>query len=242
MQKLKYDLGHSPINIYLDRPNIYLEQLVSINARLFVIGKYEGPLSFNYRKVLNITPDIKPDIFISQTKLENFDTLKNVAKEYGAKFVHYETGQMPQRIDKRTKNILLSKEADIDVFIDECLMEVWGFNQTNAIVIENGLDQQYLSEHDKPYLISTHIPMNYMLGGICPIIYKTEYTEKYITNGLNGLLYSDSASLGNVVNHITKMDKEDVGQIGKNARELILTKFKNNDFLLDWKKLLRGII
>lgn len=242
MLKLKYDLGHSPINIYLDRPNIYLEQLVSINVKLFVIGKYEGALSSNYRKAFNITPDIKPDIFISQTKLENFDTIKGIAKNYRAKFIHYESSVLPPKIDKRTRDILLSKEADINIFADNCLMDMWNFSEENSVVIENGLNNQSPLTHDKPYFISTHIPMNHMLGGICPIILKSEYTKSKITNGLNGFLYSDSSELGNIINHITKMDKEDIAQIGQNARNLILSHFKNDNFLINWKNLLRSII
>lgn len=240
--KLKYDSGHSPINIYLDRPNNYLEQLVEINAKLFIVGKYNRPLSSNYRKVENITPDIYPHVFISQTKLENFDSLKAAAKDYRATFIHWECAQVPSTAHKQVIFNLKSKEADVNIFIDSYLMDQWEFSENSATIIHNGINEEYGSTYDKPYLISNHLPMHYMITGVCPIVNKTPYTSQFIKNGYNGFLFKDKAELTNLVNKIAYMDKDDIHNIGENARNLILDKFSNKNFLTDWQNLLRSII
>lgn len=242
MLKLKYDTRHSPINIYLDRPNVYLEQLVEINAKLFIIGQYDGPISVNYRKVENITPDIYPHAFISQTKLENFDILKDTAKKYGAKFIHWECSQIPANISRQNINTLKTKRADINIFIDDYLRDMWEFTEDSSAIIYNGINENYGQNYNKPYVISNHIPMNYMIKGICPIVNKTPYTKKFIKNGLTGFLFSDNNELANIINKITVMDKNDIFNIGENARNLVLDKFTNKPFLNNWKFLLRSII
>lgn len=242
MLKLKYDSGHSPINIYLDRPNDYLEQLIEINTKLFIIGQYDGPLSSNYRKVENITPDIYPHIFISQTKMENFDTLKTIAKNYGAKFIHWESGQIPPNISNQNIYMLKTKRADVNIFIDSYLRDIWGFSEDSSIIIYNGISEKYSRSSDKPYMISNHIPMNYMLMGICPIVNSTPYTSQFIKTGHNGFLFRDPNELTNIINKITVMDKNDIYNIGENARNLVLDKFDNTPFLTNWKNLLRSII
>jgi hypothetical protein len=240
--KLKYDSGHSPINIYLDRPNNYLEQLVEINVKLFIVGKYNGPFSSNYRRVENITPDIYPHVFISQTKLENFDAIKGFAKDYGAKFIHWECAQVPNNAHKQVIFNLKAKEADVNIFIDSYLRDMWEFSEDSAVVIHNGINEKYGAEYNQPYVISNHIPMHYMLTGVCPIVNKTPYTVQFIKNGHNGFLFDSSAELTNLVNKITHMDKDDVHNIGENARNLVLDKFSNKNFLNDWQNLLRSII
>ena len=240
--KLKYDSGHSPINVYLDRPNAYLEQLVEINVKLFIIGKYTGPFSANYRKIENITPDIYPHVFISQTKLENFDTIKGIAKDYGAKFIHWECSQVPNDTNKHFIYNVKSKRADVNIFIDSYLRDLWEFSEDSSTVIHNGINEQYGLNYDKPYVISNHIPMHYMMTSICPIVNKTPYTSQFIKNAYNGFLFSDNSELTNIINKITVMDKDDVFNIGENARNLILDKFNNKNFLNDWQNLLRSII
>lgn len=243
MLKLKYDLGHSPINIYLDRPSSYLEQLVEINAKLFIIGKYEGPLSSNYRKTVNITPDIYPHIIISQTKLENFDVLKSIAKDYGAKFIHWETSQVPSHgISKQSVYALKAREADVNIFVDSYLRNMWDFDENSSTIIYNGISEKYSTKHDQPFIISTHLPLNYILGGSCPIVHKTPYTAKYIQHGYNGFLFSEGNELGNIINKFKLMDKEDINKIITNSQKMVLENFNNKKFLTDWKNLLRSII
>ena len=240
--KLKYDSGHSPINIYLDRPNSYLEQLVEINAKLFIIGKYNGPFSSNFRKIENVTPDIYPHIIISQTKLENFDGLKSIAKDYGAKFIHWECAQIPIVAHKNAIFNLKAKEADVNIFIDSYLRDLWDFTENMSIIIHNGINEEYGLQYDKPYIISNHIPMHYMIKGTCPIVNKTPYTSQFIKNGYNGFLFSDNNELTYIVNKIAAMDKNDIFNIGENARNLVLDKFSNKNFLTDWQNLIRSII
>lgn len=241
MLKLQYDMGHSPVNIYMDRPNIYLGQLVDINAKLFIAGQYNLELPSEFNRVKNITPDIKPNIIISQTKLENFEILMSIAKEFNAAFIHYESNFIPTSFSKKECKILKTKSAQVNIFTNESLMNTWGFDSNNSIVIENGFGGPNI-KNDKPYIVSNTLPISHMYSGFCPVVFKTPHSSKFIKDAFNGFLYSDESELKYITGNLDKMDAEDLGHIGQNAKNLVLTKFKKEIFLSKWKNLIRNII
>ena len=241
MLKLQYELGHSPVNIYTDRPNIFLQHLKDINIQLFIIGQYKGDLPSGYRKISNVTADVIPNIVLSQTKIENFDTLRSVASDYKAIFLHYEMNFLPDKASPKAIKYLKGLRADVNVFTDPHLMDSWEFDGNEGVVIENTADSIKIDKTEK-YYISNNLPIAQMANSICPIVFKTSYTSSIITHGVNGFLYSDKSELSFIINRLQKMDSEDLSTIGKNAKKLILERFTKEKFLDSWKKLIRGII
>ena len=118
MLKLQYDLGNSPINIYVDRPSAILGQLSEINVNYFVIGKYEDEMMPHFRRVEYITPNIKPSLVLSQSKIQNFDTLMRFATEYKVPFIHLEFGGLPA-LNKVHLNALKVVRANVNIFTDQ---------------------------------------------------------------------------------------------------------------------------
>ena len=233
-------MGHTPLNIYMDRPNLYLGQLSELNIRLFIIGQYKGAISSPFRRISTITPDVKPHFIISQTKLENFATLHSIAGDYGATFIHYENYFPPQKLSPKAIKDLKSARADVNVFTDPYLMEHWEFFEDESVIIENSIDHHEMIY--KPYHVSNILPLSHMINGIIPVVLKTPYTKSIITQGLNGFFYSDERELSGIINKLTKMDKEDLRTIGENSRKLAKEQFPKDKFLESWKNLLRSLI
>lgn len=241
MLKTQYDIGVAKVNIYTDRPSEILGQLSVLPIRFFIVGQYNGPMPSGFNKVERITPDIRPSIVLSQTKLENFSVLQRFAIDNKAHFVHYETNFLPN-ISKANQDKLKQEQANVNVFSDPFLMENWGFNNKNSMVIIPGIDENLAKEDKLPYFISYNLPLSKMVNGICPIVYKTPYTTSIIKNAYNGFLYSSESELGNIVNKITKMPTEDVKSIGKNAKQTVVEKFPKEVFISAWARLIRSMI
>ena len=234
MRKLKYEIGQSPINIYTDRPNDYIGQLTDINVRLFLIGKYMGEISDEFTRVELVTPDIRPDFVLSQTKLENFDILRSFAKDYDVKHIHYETNTVPQ-------NHLKGLRADVNVFASEFLAKDWGCDDGSVIQIGyTPTSQQSVAQ--EPYYIGVNIPVKQMSMGICPVVYDTPYVRKYIQPAQNGFIYRNQSEIAQIVNKLNLMDKQDVQIIGQNAKITAEKFFTKGQFNTSWKILLEDLI
>jgi len=228
---------NKPVNIYLDRPDIYLSQLVNLGSRLFIVGGYDKPLPKGYRNVGAITPDISPTLVISQTKLENFANLFNLSREYEVPFIHIEQYPPPSKIKKPDLNRLKSTQADVNIYTNECVMADWDAH--HGLIIENAYSGLKFKA-DKPYYASNNLPIAHMYNKIIPIVLENKYTSKYIFHGHNGFLFKSDVDLSAIVNRLDKMDKEDRDQIGQNAWQTA-NKFTQEKYLSDWRKLYENI-
>lgn len=236
MMRLKYELGHSPVNVYLDRPNIYLKSLTEINCRLFLIGLYKGPVSKEYTRVEYITPDIRPDLVISQTKEENFEILGKFADDYNCSFSHYELF-LPKN-KKRGRQLI----ARTNIFAHSYLAEQWDFDEDEYELIRPCcVEKPKTKENDLPYYISGGLPIGQMSWGLCPVVLKNPYTEGIVA-GVNGFHYNGERELHRIANKLNSMDREDIEAIGENAKIFAQTYFPKQDFLDSWKTLIERII
>lgn len=221
----QYDMGNRALNIYLDRPNKYLAQLTKCNIRLFVIGKYEGEMISGINKVEFITPDIRPDFVISQTKQENFKTLESVALDYRAVFIHFATRN--EESELTTPNTILSNFA----------LQKENINK----VIELGYGSAP-KLNGPPYFVAEYLPIYEMSAGVIPLVPINGYNEIYIRHGYNGFLFRNKGELMNIINNLSKMDKEDIATIGQNASTLVSNHFGKEKFIKAWQSYLRSLI
>jgi hypothetical protein len=186
----QYDMGNRAFNIYLDRPNKYLAQLTGSNIRLFIIGKYDGEMISGINKVEFITPDIRPDFVISQTKQENFKTLESVALDYKAIFIHFATRN--EKSELTTPHTILANFA----------LQKENVNQ----VIELGYSSQGSAKSiDIPYFVSEYLPIYEMSAGIIPLVPINGYNEIYIKHGYNGFLFRNTSELSSIINNLSKI-------------------------------------
>lgn len=237
MMRLKYELGHSPVNIYLDRPNIYLKSLTEINCRLFLIGLYKGPVSKEYTRVEYITPDIRPNIVISQTKEENFEILRKFAYDSNCNFSHYEFFLPKDKMRRR------ELRAQTNIFAHSYLAEQWDFDEDEYELIRPCCVEKpkiKLNSEEVPYYISGGLPIAQMSWGLCPVVLKNPYTEGIVA-GVNGFYY-DNRGIDHMAAKLNAMDKEDIKVIGANAKVFAETHFPKKDFLDSWKTLIERII
>lgn len=241
MLKLQHELGVRPVNIYMDRPSEILGQLSSLNLKFFVVGQYDGPMPLGFNRVNKITPDIKPNIVLSQTKLENFNTLRSIARDYKAQFVHYETNLLPN-IKRGDLDAIKNERAGVNVFSCDFVARHWEFDETECVVIEPGLDDHLGKVSEIGYCVSTNLPLSEMITGVCPIVFKTPYTASIIKNMYNGILYSSQEEIKFILNKLKTMDKEDIKEIGQNAKKTVIERFPKDKFLNSWAKLIEKII
>lgn len=241
MLKLQHEIGVCPVNIYMDRPSEILGQLSSLNIRLFIVGQYEGPMPIGFNRVNKITPDIHPNIVLSQTKLENFNVLRSIAKDYNAHFIHYETNLLPN-LKKRDLLNLKEQRANINIFSNSFTASQWEFDESECIIINPGLNESLAKTSKTTYKLSTNLPLAEMISGICPIVFKTPYTESIIKNMYNGILFSSQEEIKLIINKFKLMAEEDIRVIGQNAKKTVIEKFPKDKFLESWKKLIESII
>lgn len=241
MLKLQHELGVCPVNVYMDRPSEILGQLSSLNIKFFVVGQYDGPMPLGFNRVNKITPDVCPNIVLSQTKLENFNTLRSIARDYKAQFVHYETNLLPN-IKRGDLDAIKNERAGVNVFSCDFVARHWEFDETECVVIEPGLDDHLGKVSETGYCVSTNLPLSEMIAGACPIVFKTPYTSSIIKNMYNGILYSSQEEIKFILNKLKTMDKEDIGVMGKNAQKTVIERFPKDKFLNSWAKLIERII
>ena len=241
MLKLQHEAGVCPVNVYMDRPSEILGQLSSLNIRFFVVGQYDGPMPVGFNRVNKITPDICPNIVMSQTKLENFNTLRSIARDYKAQFIHYETNLLPN-IKRGDLARIKEERAGINVFCDAFVASQWEFDESECVVIEPGISSGIIAKCETPYYISTNLPLSHMVSGICPIVFKTPYTASIIKTMYNGILYSSQEEIKFILNKLKTMDKEDIRAMGQNAKRTVIERFPKDRFLKSWAKLIERII
>lgn len=239
MLSLQYELGHSPINIYLDRPNLYLSQLTEINVRLFIVGQAKFKIPKEYRHVEYITPDISPNIVLSQTKLENFEILGKFSSDYHVPFIHLESNYLPELPASKIEALKCIRPP-ISIFTNKYLIEEWQFDEEESEIIEYGIDA-FSKSSDGSFYISGQLPLYKLAEGTIPICPNTPYNAQYIKNSYNGFLFNNREEIGGIVSRLERMDKEDLIMIGNNAKE-ILKKFSKANFFSKWKSLFKRII
>lgn len=242
MLKLQYDLGNSPINIYVDRPSSVLEQLIDINVKFFIIGQHDWKEK-SFRRVNYVTPDIKPTLVLSQSKFENFEIIMKFAQDCNVPFLHYETNSIPSNISKAKQSLIKDCRANINLFSNASLVREWEFDEAESAVIPIGMKiTPALSDNEKLYHISNDLPILEMSKGICPIVLKNSTTSKFIKNAFNGFLFEKESDISFILNKLSKMEESDVRLFGENAKKTIIENFPYNPFIESWKKMLKSII
>jgi glycosyltransferase involved in cell wall biosynthesis len=116
-------------------------------------SKY-APLPFNHillnpKYKENQIPDyITPDIIFSQNKLAHYSISAKLAQQYKIPLVNLEHCLPWSNITKQQFEQLHRMQGNVNVFITDYSRRKWGFDESNSVVIEHGLDTEVFKPKD----------------------------------------------------------------------------------------------
>lgn len=159
----------------LDRLNIityptherFQSNLSNINADFYLwqthhskkwITKYnelpKNHILLNQKFGENQLPDyITPDEIISQNKLAHYDTSIHLAKKYKIPLINVEHVLPWTNITNKQLKQLFMMQGDVNVFITKYNQSAWGYDDSNSVVIEHGINSDLFKpkQTDKIY-------------------------------------------------------------------------------------------
>lgn len=119
----------------------------------------------------NQLPDyIIPDISWSQNKLAHYSISANLAKRYKIPLINLEHCLPWTTITQKQFEQLYRMQGDINVFITDYSRRKWGYDDSNSIVIEHGLDTDLFQpisidkEYDVLVVVNDYINRDWCCG------------------------------------------------------------------------------
>lgn len=104
----------------------------------------------------NQLPDyITPDISWSQNKLAHYAISVDIAKRYKIPLINLEHCLPWLGITQKQLEQLYKMQGDVNVFISDYSRRAWGYNETNSVVIEHGLDNNFFAPYNTDKIYDT---------------------------------------------------------------------------------------
>jgi glycosyltransferase involved in cell wall biosynthesis len=204
----------------------YASHLANINADFYLWqGEHTVKWNEKYAKIpknhilLNPKhgdkqlPDyITPDIIFSQNKLAHYSISAKLAQKYKVPLVSLEhcfpwKGISPQQLQQ-----LYNMQGNVNVFISDISRKNWGFNESNSVVIEHGIDYNLFKPQDTDktidlLLVGNDIINRDILLGWTEFCYITGYPNspyKLKILGSNPGISEPASSINELVSYYNK--------------------------------------
>lgn len=235
-----------PVILTILENHDYQELMGDIDA-LFIVYRCAGsksinrPLPKNHQIVYDITPNIRPDILLSQNKINQYGIFKEMQKKYGAPIISlYHNIVSPKDVDRT----FLAK-SDEDVFLSKDHAAAWGVS--NPCIIPPTTNKS-LGQIHEPFIYlnkdfsfnSFYTILNLMADGYCIISPAVYEINNIIKHGYNGLLYKkeNPEKEKDILSRLGKND-DLIMEFGANAQKTISDKFSKSLFTEKWNTLIK---
>ena len=91
-------------------------------------------------------PDyITPDVVFSQNKMAHYPISRKIAQKYDIPLVNLEHCLPWPNISQQQFQQMFSMQGNVNVFISDYSRKKWGFDESNSVVIEHGVDSSLFS-------------------------------------------------------------------------------------------------
>jgi glycosyltransferase involved in cell wall biosynthesis len=128
----------------------YAQSLSKINANWYLLhgnpikewNANYAPLPPNHVLLNNnkVPANVDPDLVLCQNKASHYPTAVKIAQEYHIPLVHLEHCLPPPNFVREQFAQYHHLRCDYHIFISDHSRKAWGFDESNSVVIEHGID------------------------------------------------------------------------------------------------------
>lgn len=231
-----------PLILTIFENSKYQELLSHIDAD-FIFYKCSGSKNIDqeYKNSIilsDITPNVKPDIFLCQNILTQYSIFHELASENRKPLLalHHNVPTSPAEIDaiyglKFSKEIYYSVEHSY----------TWESRNSEIIpptVFKKSSIINYCLYLNNNRSFSNCLDiLEAMSNGNCVVSKPDLEVRNIINNGYNGFLYLDPKDEKSIVEKLLK-NKDLITEVGKNAIKTIDNKYSNENFIKNWNSLI----
>jgi glycosyltransferase involved in cell wall biosynthesis len=238
-------LNSKPVILTILEDINYQKLMGDIDA-LFIVyrcsGSKEinGALPENHQVIYDLTPNIRPDILLSQNKINQYGIFNKLANKYSRPiFSLYHGLPKPKDIDRT----FLAK-SDENIFLSKDHADGWGINNptiipptTNRRITKLSEPSVYINRSES--FTCFYEMLDKMASGDCVISPAVYEVNNIVKHGYNGFLYKrDTPEKEKEI--IQKLGKNDelIMEFGANSQKLISEKFSKEKFTNNWNSLI----
>lgn len=238
-------MNSRPLILTMFASEEYQLLLSKVNADFIIYNclgaqKITCKLPDNHIVVRDITPNIRPDIFLSQNKLYHYKILRELANKHRKPLVSVYTN-IPQKNDLMMTRGFFS---EANVFMSSDHAASWQSDRPTFIIppcpvseVGNKKPELYINKSSD--FNSVYKILEAMARGACVISPANFEINNIITQSYDGFLYNSRDPNGekNLLAKIVK-NEELVIEVGKNAQKTIREKFSIGNFVNNWNNLI----
>lgn len=239
-------LNKVPVVLTIIENENYQSLLGNVDAIFYVYRcggskKINSAPPANHRIINDLTPNIRPDILLSQNKISHYGIFKNLREKYGVPLLSlYHNLPTPKDVDRT-----ISSLSDEDIFFSSDHSSAWGKN--NAIIIPpcplrkiTKISEPLIYVNKDTSFDSMYSVLNYMAAGNCiisPAIYEINNIVKH---GYSGFLYKkdNPEKQKEILNQLGKND-DLIIEMGANGQKRVTELFSHDKFTENWNNLIR---
>jgi glycosyltransferase involved in cell wall biosynthesis len=206
--------------------------------------KITRALPSNHQVIYDVTPNIRPDILLSQNKINQYGIFTGLAKKYNKPLISlYHNLPAPKDADR-----VFGAKSNDDVFLSDDHAKGWGFKEatiipptTNRIITKISEPLLHINKSDS--FSCLYNTLDYMAAGNCiisPAIYEL---NNIIKHGYNGFLYKkeNPEKEKEIIQKLTYND-DLIMEMGANSQKTISERFSKLAFTDSWNSLIRKYV
>lgn len=232
-----------PVIVTLFENANYQMLMGDINADFIIYdchgaNKVNCKLPANHRIVNDLTPDIRPDILLSQNKMRHHKILADLAKRFNRPLFSLVHG-IPEKSDLEYGHMI---KSDVEIYYSDDHARLWEAEEYISIHIcplPNIKPDIGLYVNSENTFDSVFPVINAMAAGMCIVSPAVYEVNNIIFQGHSGFLYSRSKPnekeilLRQIINN-----SDLIQEVGKNASERVFTLFSRQQFTDNWNALI----
>lgn len=206
--------------------------------------KISGALPSNHQVIYDVTPNIRPDILLSQNKINQYGIFSGLANKYNKPLISlYHNLPAIKDIDR-----LAGAKSNEDVFLSDDHAKGWWCMSptiipptTNRIITKISEPLLYVNRSDS--FDCLYKTLDNMAAGNCiisPVIYEI---NNIIKHGYNGFLYKkeNPEKEKEIIQKLTYND-DLIMEMGSNSQKTINERFSKSAFTDSWNSLIRKYV
>jgi len=203
--------------------------------------KISGALPSNHQVVYDVTPNIRPDILLSQNKINQYGIFRGLAQKYNKPVISlYHSLPNPKDVDRT-----FEAKSDLDIFLSDDHAKAWGCvsptiipPSTNRSITKISEPLLHINRSDSFGCL--YKTLDHMAAGNCiisPAIYEINNIVKH---GYSGFLYKkeNPEKEKEILQKLAGND-DLIMEMGANGQKVINERFSKEMFIGSWNNLIR---
>ncbi len=89
-----------------------------------------------------LKPDMEFDLILAQNIFSQFQIFKQLQQTYQLPLLRYEHTLLPDNWTEKKREAVSRFKGDVNVFISDFSRKAWGFDESNSVVVNHGIDTE----------------------------------------------------------------------------------------------------